>query len=264
VTTRSATLQYSSDGINWNTCGTADMHDKCKNCGSPNPGWQTLSCVIPSTSNIYIRVQLAKSGGADDKKNDWAFDNFSLIGTSPTPVKFISFNGKPSGDGTFLTWETGSEINSSHFEVQRSDDGINWSVIGVVNSLNMPSGAQYEFYDSESKSADMYYRLKEVDFDNSSIISKTVSTSLGLGDKNPFLEIIPNVAEHGEQVKVTFSSDMSSVVIYDQFGRNLLSANINEDRKYLLVDYALISAGLYIVKGIYKDGGIITKKLVIK
>lgn len=46
----------------------------------------------------------------------------NAIGT--LPVSLIDFNGFPAGSGVMLQWRTASEINNSHFEVQRSTNGV--------------------------------------------------------------------------------------------------------------------------------------------
>ena len=73
---------------------------------------------------------------------------------SPLPVNLESFLVTKEGNSAQLKWRTTSETNSSHFEIQRSQDSKNFSTIGKVNAhqntttsqsyqhddVNLPSG----------------------------------------------------------------------------------------------------------------------------
>ncbi len=48
------------------------------------------------------------------------------------PVKLISFIVKETEDYFVLNWKTASEWNNDHFEIERSNDGINFHKIGSV------------------------------------------------------------------------------------------------------------------------------------
>ena len=69
-----------------------------------------------------------------------------------------------------LTWATSIEENNSHFEIERSSDGINWQAIGIVQGQGTTfSPTQYSFTDNKLKAENsgfkkVYYRLKQVDF----------------------------------------------------------------------------------------------------
>ena len=66
----------------------------------------------------------------------------------------------------FLNWRTGEETNLSSFEVQRSNDGVDFFTVGSVAATG--SYSSYQFIDDELyKQSDrtFYYRLKMVDRD---------------------------------------------------------------------------------------------------
>ncbi len=59
-----------------------------------------------------------------------------------------------------LDWSTYSETNNRGFEVQRSDDGINFDPIGFIKSQAVSgSGARYTFTDPFPFKGKNYYRL---------------------------------------------------------------------------------------------------------
>ena len=50
------------------------------------------------------------------------------------PVEIFLFEGVKTDYGNVLNWSTASEQNSSFFTLERSVDGIDWVVIGNVDS----------------------------------------------------------------------------------------------------------------------------------
>jgi hypothetical protein len=86
--------------------------------------------------------------------------------TTLLPVELTHFEVSKIEEGMLLEWTTASEIENSHFEVEISYNGTNWSSIGVVQGAgNSMEENNYSFIDNEIGSGVQYYRLKQVDFD---------------------------------------------------------------------------------------------------
>src|SRR5688500_18446498 len=82
------------------------------------------------------------------------------------PVKLSDFKVVSKANGVTLSWKTLHEINSSHFEIERSTDGIVWNSKGFVNAAgNMSVEQNYSFTDAVPENGTNYYRLKIVDID---------------------------------------------------------------------------------------------------
>ena len=83
-------------------------------------------------------------------------------------AKLTSFAVKKVKDKIILNWTTDQEENLSHFTVERSFDGLNFSDAGIVfTNDNVDVMKQYSFKDvlrSNSKGV-VYYRLKMVGID---------------------------------------------------------------------------------------------------
>ena len=107
--------------------------------------------------------------------------NFTMTFTGPVgctvlPVQMLDFDGRPIDKHVELDWATGSEVNSSHFIVERSVDGINFEAIGRVSAAGTSlDRTDYKFIDRAPKDGMNYYRLEQVDIDGSSYISRTVN-----------------------------------------------------------------------------------------
>jgi hypothetical protein len=95
----------------------------------------------------------------------------------PIPLKLVSFTGERKAAVTYLSWITENEDNVSHFNVQRSNDGVNFHTIGTEAARNI---SLRQFYRNEDRAAIqgiVYYRLQSVDIDGKSSYSRIVAIS---------------------------------------------------------------------------------------
>ncbi|MEP6727498.1 MAG: hypothetical protein ABJC98_16885, partial [Bacteroidota bacterium] len=112
---------------------------------------------------------------------------------APLPVKFSSISTVCQTGAVLIKWETSAELNSKHFEVQRSTDGISWQVAGSIGAAGISSNTNsYEYLDN-TPGGNSWYRIIESDADNrtttSSVVKSSCLLSTGLSlFPNPVLE----------------------------------------------------------------------------
>ncbi len=84
------------------------------------------------------------------------------------PVELVSFGCKIDSGSAKLSWSTASEINNTGFTIERSLDGIQFDSIGFVPSGDGNSNQfrDYFFVDTATLSGKIYYRIKQIDFDD--------------------------------------------------------------------------------------------------
>jgi hypothetical protein len=98
-------------------------------------------------------------GEAEDYK-------LSIIAPTGLPVELLYFEGYASNSTNIIKWATASEWNSSHFEIQTSDDIEIWNNISTINAAgNSNSKLTYNIIDLNPKNRINYYRLVQYDFD---------------------------------------------------------------------------------------------------
>jgi hypothetical protein len=96
-------------------------------------------------------------------------------------VEYEYFNAtyEPSDRSANLTWATAKEWENSHFEIERSINGVSdWTAIGQIDGQGYSElSTEYKFTDSQlpAYGGVIYYRLKQVDFDDSFTYSVTKS-----------------------------------------------------------------------------------------
>ena len=96
----------------------------------------------------------------------------------PLPVEMIELDILWVGDYSKVIWKTATEINNSHFEVERSLDGVNFVKVGEVNSKaingNSNTILSYDFMEDLASYSNhiFYYRVIQVDYDGASETSR--------------------------------------------------------------------------------------------
>ena len=132
------------------------------------------------------------------------FSPFSLSSTTisdPLPLTLVDFNAQWQTGGTVgLTWEVQDGLNTNHFDIQRSADGVNWETIGTLDASGLSALAtNYSYTDAAPLPARDYYRLQLVDDAGYNTFSavKVVSQSTGTG-----IAIFPNPAT--DHINVSF------------------------------------------------------------
>jgi hypothetical protein len=116
----------------------------------------------PTTNNtLYIHVNTNSLCGTANSCR-----NVSVTRISALPVELISFTGKKQTNSNMLYWSTASEYNTSHFIIEKSEDGFEWSDIGQLQSAgNSTQQLDYSFEDKDVSQVINYYRLRQYDID---------------------------------------------------------------------------------------------------
>jgi hypothetical protein len=108
----------------------------------------------------------------------------------PLPIELLSFSGKHSSKGNLLQWSTATEKNNNYFDVERSQNGVEFQKIGqVIGMGNSQTINFYQFTDANPQKSLNYYRLKQNDDDNYTY-SKVISIRNETTGSN--IEIYPN------------------------------------------------------------------------
>lgn len=148
-------------------------------------------------------------------------DAFRIWANMSLPVDFISVSANRLNDVISVNWATASELNNERFIIQRSYDGREFDDIGTVmgagNSFNI---LNYKFEDNlvSLTSNDIFYRIKQIDYDGSNDYSQVVKVAV---DKENSIRVYPNPATTGE-VQVEGWHEGVVTKLYGQQGRLIL------------------------------------------
>jgi hypothetical protein len=128
-------------------------------------GYSVIELTIPAGAtqvafNLNCRVNSAGE--------EWWIDNAELIQLGPCavlPIELISFEGVNDGDVNTLTWLTATELNNDYFILDKSEDGINWSLLTYMPGAGTAyTPSYYTYKDLNPFNGLNYYRLSQVDY----------------------------------------------------------------------------------------------------
>jgi hypothetical protein len=194
-----------------------------------------------------------------------SFGLFTLsTAPSPLPVNFISFNAHCNGNLVLLNWKTGQEVNSHYFSVERSADGLQWTVLGNVAAAgNTVVETAYSFTDN-SPAGDDYYRIAEYDLDGKVQFTKVLHTACGVQD---VFKMWPNPVDDRLYVSMTAAAG-GEVIIQLLDGKGALvrvqRAVLQRGNNLLSVDVKGIAAGVYYAAVIYNNKPFQMQKVIKK
>jgi glucose/arabinose dehydrogenase len=83
---------------------------------------------------------------------------FSVTTSSVLPLQLLSFNGYAQNNTHVLNWETANESGMSHFIIQYSSNGAQFTDAGRINAVNLP--AHLYRFENSTISGRLFYRLQ--------------------------------------------------------------------------------------------------------
>ena len=231
----------------------------------------TMNSELSSGTGLILAYHFNETSGttADDAigSNDGTLTNFNFNSSSGwisgvvLPTELLDFTGKHievrnpatgETEGTnLLTWQTASENNSSHFDIERSPDGLSFEKIGETKAQG--KGSTYNCADNAPLSMS-YYRLKQMDNDGKFTYSKTISIAASKGGK---IQVFPTITEgvisiRNEELGIT------DVSVFNAVGQLMLTQKgVNQ------VDLSAFSTSMYMVQ-VKVNGETLTQKVFKK
>jgi Secretion system C-terminal sorting domain len=96
------------------------------------------------------------------------------------PISLHKFTASGQGENqVFLEWTTLSEFDNDYFEVQRSEDGVEFITIGKVKGFwNAVEETGYGFVDNQAHPGNLFYQLRQVDGSGKATLSEVRMVTL--------------------------------------------------------------------------------------
>jgi hypothetical protein len=209
----------------------------------------------------------------DDASNTvtWAgqtsFSEFSVASPAPLPIELKEFVGRQQGDVNVLNWITLSELNNERFELQRSANGDEFETIGRIagkGTTNLTS--RYEFIDYYPLTGANFYRLKQVDFDQTFSYSGVIV--IYVSESSIRLTVSPNpVADIGRiEISGVAASSVSALEVCDLNGKIIreVAVRSNGSRQVIHFDVKGMADGVYLIRLRTNEGTLIYRVLIAK
>ncbi len=185
----------------------------------------------------------------------------SVFSNGTLPVKFAGFNAAYANGTTKLTWTTATETNNDYFAVERSEDGVNFVVVGRENgAMNSNQLKAYAFTDLNAFAGGgfLYYRIKQVDksgkFEYTDVKVVKVPTLAVFAVKS-----FPNPVTHKLNVSWGQDAKAATYSLNDVSGKTWISGRLVNSQE---IDVTRLPIGVYILN--VKTGDQIYREKIIK
>lgn len=161
------------------------------------------------------------------------------------PLNLISFDATRQNGSSLLKWTTSDEINTGHFEVEKSADGIHFVKTGTLPAGNVPG--IYSYADNNiNDHGIVYYRLKIVDRDGKTAYSSIIRIVAGArGSKS----IYPNIiSDRVLNIYRDNGMGLRSVELVNVLGHRVMVKQLNPNQTNYRVILPVLPGGAYFVR----------------
>lgn len=233
------------------------LHQVCMKFSSNG----TIDVVEEEITNLTVSLDL----GSTPKDELPAYTTQKLAGEDcrVLPVEWLGFKAQPTSENSaLLEWQTATEINASHYEVEHSTNGKSFQTIGKVkaagNSLTIQA---YEFFHLDVAKGTNYYRIKQIDLDGSVDYTPVEAVILD-GQKDFGVSLFPNPADEEVNILIQTAANNTIVRVLDIQGKVVKQFETDIHHSFFFNSRDL-AAGMYHVEVVTDRGERYVEKLVI-
>ena len=239
----------------------------------------TFTSVTPNNYRVVFRLSGANGNGnvrvvldniaisVASLYNTLGNCDFTPIASVILPVKMKSFTAQLNNSKVDLKWITSTEINASHFVIERSYNGSDFSDIATVLAFgNTTDEKSYQFADNSFASDKMvvYYRLRQVDADGKQDYSSIRIIRTGKQTQNTVTILTyPNPVNN--ELRITIPNNwQGKKVTYEVVnanGQTVRKAETASSSQTETMNMSPLSRGFYVVKVSY-NGETAQQKIV--
>ena len=175
------------------------------------------------------------------------------------PINISAFEATKDNQKIMLRWTTENEINVSHFNIERSEDGTNFLNIGSVKS-NAQGSKTYHFEDALKMHSGnkLFYWIQQLDKNGATHYSPVVPISITNKIK---VTLLPNPANNYISINGT---DLNRIVIVNTSGKVLIKKDLLKGNNNHLLDISALPTGFYSVIMTKENSNTEVQKLVVQ
>ncbi len=190
-----------------------------------------------------------------DTKEILQGDKVWITDLQALPVELTSFTARATAEGVLLNWTTASEINNHGFEIERSNDGIEFYTVAFVQGAGTSTESrEYVYNDNvEYKGGEtFYYRLKQVDLDGRVEYSDIIEVEFDIVKEFVLNQNYPNPFNPSTTIKYAVpQTSLVNIKVYDLTGQEVASL-VNETKEAgtyeIKFDARNLASGVYIYR----------------
>jgi hypothetical protein len=188
-----------------------------------------------------------ESTGYDERSGNGFISFYDLADDlDALPVDFLAFKVFQVEDEAHLYWISSKEVNNSYFEIEASNNGIDfWTLGSVPGAINSQSLREYQFIDTKPSIGINYYRIKQVDLDGSKDYSEIRTLIFQSINQSNILQIYPNPVIDQFTVKLKELGSFEGIIeIRDLYGSIVNRLKIEDGSR---IDVQNLASGVYLI-----------------
>ena len=166
----------------------------------------------------------------------------------PLPLTLLNFSAACLNGQSELRWISASEQNLSHYIIEKSRDGYDWTIVGEMNAVgNSNQENLYSFIDTE-QSDFSYYRLKNRNFDGT--VNTLATLSNDCRENGNSIKVYPNPSSGSFAIDINSEKKIgeASLLLSDMNGKTIHKRDIYLDKGVSSVYYENdIAPGVYFI-----------------
>lgn len=193
-----------------------------------------------STEYQYYRFRLTDNNTSGTDKIETIYLSTS---SSILPVEYSYINASHQDQNVLIEWHTLTELNNSHFVIEKSDDAISFEKVAIITAYNSDFST-YNFLDNGSTAK--YYRVKQIDIDGTHSYSEIIEVK-------KIVQSLITISR--DKIDINFQNltgGNMSIFIVNATGEICFSQNIELSKNNTVgnssIDLSHYSTGYYILK----------------
>jgi hypothetical protein len=207
---------------------------------SPSTTSWTINWTAPATGALPLQIFAVGNAvnGGGSGGDEWAFaPSLNVV----LPVIFTHFTASSFEKNIVLNWSIADEKNVKEYQIEQSENGIDFSTIGKIEANLL---ASYQFIDdSKSNTALAYYRIKAIDMDGKFISSKIIKVEKE--SKPSSVKIYPTIVTGNTPIHIQHNESQAELMIYNMNGQLVKTQQVTSSTSNFALNE--ISKGIYFV-----------------
>ena len=184
-------------------------------------------------------------------------DQYTGPQSTVLPVRFASFTATKENKTVSLRWQVSDEVNSDHYIVEYSTDGIHFSPLTNVIAHNANNSSYQYLHVSPSMVKINYYRITQVGKDGRTITSSVQAIQFV---NNNILTVTPNPATNFVRVFSLLTN--VRITLYDNAGKKIMAQVMKDNNA--LISLSSLSRGVYTIVATDGNGKRIETTKIVK
>jgi hypothetical protein len=184
-----------------------------------------------------------------------AFSANAQIYTDNIPVRLISFEASRTTNSNKLDWGVVCFLNYAKFDIQRSNDGINFITINSFQADQLRCRQPFT-YEDRTANGKVFYRIKVGDLDGREYISK-ITVLFGKTKGFDIASLTPTLITSGAILTITSASnDAAIVTITNLQGSPVMKKMVNlvKANNDVFMNLSALSTGYYVLTSVNSEG----------